>query len=95
LAAHSRATQQQLWIELLAELGDDIGQRVIEVPVLPRAEAVARHVDRRAEPPHLVVQAGDLLALRRRQQRRSQRAPVLVELFSPVHTDGTAVDADV
>ena len=69
----------QMWPEGRAKRHDQLRQRPIEVSVLALAEPVASHVDGRAEPAVVAVEAREHAALRRTQHRARERAPNLVE----------------
>src|SRR5579863_3021550 len=87
--------RQQPAVERRAQLGDQFGQRVPEVPVLAGPEPVPRYVDGGPEHVFPVVQLRDALALGRAEQLRrlgaavgvqfpGQRRPV--ETVQPSHT---------
>jgi hypothetical protein len=59
---------REMRIKRRAQAADEVGQRVLEVPVLAFAEAVSRHVDVTSEVPFLRVEAGDLPALLRHRR---------------------------
>jgi hypothetical protein len=68
-------------VEGAAQLGDGVGQRVVEVAVAAVAEAMAGHVDRRAEAPAF-EQVGQLVRLVAIQQRRGDGVGLVVELLA-------------
>ena len=71
--------RQQPPVQAAPQRVNRLGERRREVAVLAFPEPVARHVDRGAEVPGLVVEPGDPRALGRGQQRGQQRAAVGVE----------------
>jgi len=74
---------REVGVERAAQPFDGVGQRVLEVPVAPVPEAVAGHVDRRAEAP-AVEQFGERRGLGVGEQRRGHGEAALVELRGQV-----------
>jgi hypothetical protein len=82
-------------VEGRAQLADRVRQRVVEVAVAAVAEAVAAHVDRRAEAP-AVEEIGQLRGLTSVQERLGDRMALVVELLAqsfPVERVDPVADA--
>ena len=75
--------RRQPAVERPAQVGDGVGERMVEVAVAAVAEAVAGHLDRRAEAA-AVEQVRELLRLAVVEQRLGEREAAGVELVAEV-----------
>lgn len=78
--AHRLGDPRQVRVERAAQCRDRVRQWMVEIPVASVSEAVAGHLDRRAEVLVVVEQVGELAALALAQQRRRDHVPVGVKL---------------
>ncbi|MNH26738.1 hypothetical protein D3C79_868050 [compost metagenome] len=73
--------RHQPWVQRTAQAGHQRRQGIVEILVLATAETVAGHDHLRAKGFRLAVQGADLITGLVAQQRRDNRAAVLIELL--------------